>query len=137
MKNNAVVLDSFAIIGFLKNEPSADIIQTILHNANDSNQQLYMNTINFGEVIYTCLRQQGIAYAQLVESEMLQLPVNYVENDWPLVKKAAFIKWNTPISYANCFVAATAQQFAAKIVTGDPEFKKLEHAFEIEWLPQR
>jgi hypothetical protein len=60
-----------------------------------------------------------------------------VESDLALVKNAAFIKWNTPIGYADCFVVATAQQYNVEIITGDPEFKKIEHAFKIHCLPQR
>jgi len=35
---------------------------------------------------------------------------------------------------ADCFAVATARREAAIILTGDPEFKKIEHLAEIEWL---
>jgi ribonuclease VapC len=38
------------------------------------------------------------------------------------------------ISYADCFAAATALRYEATILTGDPEFKKIESLVSIEWL---
>lgn len=36
--------------------------------------------------------------------------------------------------HADCFAVATAIRERAAIVTGDPEFKKVEKLVEIEWL---
>jgi ribonuclease VapC len=41
--------------------------------------------------------------------------------------KAAEVKAEYVISYADCFAVATAEQLSASIITGDPEFKKVEH----------
>ena len=38
------------------------------------------------------------------------------------------------ISFADCFAVATALQFSAAVVTGDPEFKKVENFVEIVWV---
>ncbi|MCX6375220.1 MAG: hypothetical protein NTU88_04140 [Armatimonadetes bacterium] len=38
------------------------------------------------------------------------------------------------ISLADCFAAALAQDLDCPLVTGDPEFKKLEGMLKIEWL---
>jgi len=51
--------------------------------------------------------------------------------------KAAFIKWQTPIAFANCFAAATAITYQAELVTGDPEFEKLDVEISICWLPRK
>lgn len=48
--------------------------------------------------------------------------------------KAAKIKAGHPSSFADCFAAATAKKNNSVIMTGDPEFKKIEDLVAIEWL---
>ena len=48
---------------------------------------------------------------------------------------AAHIKAGHAISYADAFAVALAQDRGATILTGDPEFKEVEHLIPIEWLP--
>jgi hypothetical protein len=41
------------------------------------------------------------------------------------------------VAYADAFAAALAQESAATLVTGDPEFEILGDVLTIQWLPQR
>jgi len=50
---------------------------------------------------------------------------------------AAHIKARHAMAYADAFAAALAQETAATLVTGDPEFKLLEPILNIHWLPRR
>jgi len=47
---------------------------------------------------------------------------------------AARIKADFPLAFADAIAAAAAQREGASVVTGDPEFKKIEHLVPIEWL---
>ncbi len=38
------------------------------------------------------------------------------------------------LSFADCFVVTPARKMDAVIMTGDPEFKNVEHIIEIEWF---
>ncbi len=38
------------------------------------------------------------------------------------------------VAYADCFAAALGIIRKAKVVTGDPEFKKFEHLVPLEWI---
>ena len=51
----------------------------------------------------------------------------------PLVFKAAEIKAEYSISYADCFALASAIEQSAILVTGDPDFKKVAHLIKIKW----
>ena len=51
-----------------------------------------------------------------------------------LVYKAAELKADYPISYADCFALACALEQSAILVTGDPEFKKVAHLINIQWI---
>ncbi len=44
------------------------------------------------------------------------------------------IIYRTAISYADAFLLATALREKATIVTGDPEFKKVQSLSPIEWI---
>ncbi|MFQ5486069.1 MAG: PIN domain-containing protein [Desulfobacterales bacterium] len=58
--------------------------------------------------------------------------VNIFSDD--IIMSASEIKAEYAISYADCFAVATAQKLGASIVTGDPEFKKVESLVKIEWI---
>ena len=51
-----------------------------------------------------------------------------------IILSAAEIKAEYTISYADCFAVATALNFGASIITGDPEFKKVEHLVNVDWI---
>ncbi len=55
-------------------------------------------------------------------------------NTFQDVLEASRIKATYSISYADCFVVATALKENAPIVTGDPEFKKVQEIVTIEWI---
>ena len=76
-------------------------------------------------------RPHGLALAAID-----QLPIKIIEADRRLALAAAHVKAHYPISYADAFVVALAQQMQAVILTGDPEFSKIEHLVAVEWLPQ-
>jgi len=124
------VLDSFALLAYLQDEPGAQIIQSIL--ADESNEIL-LCTINLGEVYYITHREKGEAEAEKALVVIEQLPLEEVAPDRPLVLKAARIKANFAVSYADAFVAALAEHTQSTVITGDPEFKKLQ-SLPIKWL---
>lgn len=51
-----------------------------------------------------------------------------------LIFRAAEYKAQYSISYADCFILASAIEYKAAIVTGDPEFEKVEHLIKIIWV---
>lgn len=51
-----------------------------------------------------------------------------------LVFRAAELKACFAMSYADCFAAASAVEHDATLVTGDPEFRQVEHLVKILWI---
>ena len=62
------------------------------------------------------------------------LTITPILADFPLILEASRIKACYPISYADCFVIATTLKEKARIITGDPEFRKVQDLVEIDWL---
>jgi len=48
--------------------------------------------------------------------------------------EAARLKGKHAVAYADCFAAALGVQKKAKVVTGDPEFKKFGGTVSVEWI---
>ena len=64
------------------------------------------------------------------------LPIHIITPDLELILQAAEIKAKYPISYADAFLVALGVKQNAIIVTGDPEFKRVENIISIKWLKQ-
>ena len=93
-----------------------------------------MNRINLGEVHYKTIRLLGLEGAKDIMENFVRLPITIVLPDNALIWQAAELKAQYPISYADCFAAATALIQNASVLTGDPEFKKLTKVISVEWL---
>ncbi|MCJ8499363.1 type II toxin-antitoxin system VapC family toxin [Desulfatitalea alkaliphila] len=136
-KIDSYVLDSYALIGYLEDEPFADWLQALLRSADRGECRLYLHAIQLGEVYYITLREQGRATADLAYSRIKAFPVILDDTiDEKLLLTAASLKARFPISYADAFAAALSQQHHAQLVTGDPEFKPLQTQghIQVHWL---
>lgn len=130
----AFVLDSYALLAYLQDEPVASRIEKLLDNAKKEKCRLFLSLINLGEILYIIERRGGIAKAQDALALIRQLPVEIPLVDEQTVFTAAHIKANHAISYADAFVVATAIQENAAVVTADPEFQSVETSVPVEWL---
>ena len=125
------VLDSFALLAYLKMEGKYKKVKDLLA----SDEVLLMNDINVGEAFYVLAKERGVEKAEyFVNTVLPNLPIEVVPNALQDVLEAARIKATHSISYADCFAVATALKKDAAIVTGDPEFKKVQKTVEIEWM---
>lgn len=131
---SAFVLDSFALLAYLQDEPVASQVEELLENARKEKCRLFLSMINLGELLYITERLGGVAKAQDTLALIRQLPIQIVPADEQTIFAAAHIKASYPLSYADSFVVAIALQESATIITGDPEFRTVETLVEVEWL---
>ncbi len=134
MATQAHVFDSHALLKFFQKESGYEKIVRVLEAAKRRNRAKYINAINLGEVIYATKREFGDQkkIEVLANIERLEFVVLPIPNS--LIFKAAEYKAQYSISYADCFALASASEHEAAIVTGDPEFKKVEHLVDIVWV---
>jgi predicted nucleic acid-binding protein len=128
------VLDSFALLAYLQDEPVAARMEKLLENAEKGKCRLFLSIINLGELLYVIERRGGVAKAQDALALIRQLPIDVVPADEQMVFAAAHIKANHTLSYADAFVVALAIQENASILTGDPEFQTVKNLATVEWL---
>ena len=126
-----IILDSFALLAYLKGENGYEKVKKFLSGSNP----LLMNDINIGETFYILAKERGLDKAEYFLNIILpSLPISPVSNTLQDVIQAANLKARYPISFADCFVIATAIKEKATIITGDPDFKRVEKIVKIDWL---
>ena len=132
----AKVLDSWALIALFEDEPAAEAVEHLLHQAMLEKHRLYLSVVNWGEVYYNTMREvsQGTAEKRVREIASLPIDIVGVGDDLAIVRQAAVYKATKKMSYADCFGAALAKIKNAEFVTGDPEFKEVEKEIKIHWL---
>lgn len=134
MKKPRYVLDSFALLAYFQGEPAGLRVKEILDQARDEQAVVFLSLINLGEILYTVERRLGCGVSREILQDILSLPVHLAEVTLDRVVSAAGIKASLPLSYADAFAAALAQEMAGPLVTGDPEFKYLEPKINVLWL---
>lgn len=132
--DNLYVLDSYALIAHFEDEAGGEKVRSILKSAQEGKTKLYLSVINFGEIYYNTLRERGIEKANETKLIIEQLPVMIIDADKTLTIEAAKLKALYPVAYADCFAAALGVMKKAKVVTGDPEFKKFIKSVKLEWI---
>ena len=131
---SSYLFDSHALLAFFQKEKGAEVVAQILQSANKQGLDRLICVINLGEIIYMTKRRFGDQKKMEILGRIHQLGFTILPVTEPLVYKAAEIKAEYPISYADCFALACAIEHSALLVTGDPEFKKVDHLVGIEWI---
>ena len=131
---SAFVLDTFALLAYLQEEPAAARVELLMDQAIKDKYRLYISIINLGEVLYIIERRGKASKAQEALALIRQLPIEILAADEPAVFSAAHIKASHALSYADACAVAAALHENACILTGDAEFKDVEQMVKVEWL---
>jgi len=129
-----LLFDSHALLKLFQKEAGHEKVARILAQAMRSGTPMYMNAINLGEIVYSTKRAFGDQkkIEVLAHVERLGFRILPVPND--LVFRAAEYKASYSMSFADCFALASAVEYRAVLVTGDPEFRAAEHLVTIAWV---
>ena len=130
----ARVLDSFALIAFLRDESGASDVEQLLLEASKKDGALHMSEVNYAEVKYSILRKDGRAAWAKAASALQSLPIEFHPTTLDVADAAADFKAKFKLSLADAFAAALAKERRAELVTGDPEFRALGNELKIHWL---
>jgi ribonuclease VapC len=128
------LFDSHALLAFFQEEKGTEVVAKILRRALKQRLDRLICVINLGEIIYMTKRRFGDKKKMEILGRVHQLGLKILPVPEALVYKAAELKADYPISYADCFALACASEQSAILVTGDPEFKKVAHLIDIQWI---
>lgn len=121
----AIVLDTWALLALLNDEPAADLVERAWQR-----EKPVICSVNLGEALYVLIRAHGDDPARRAV-EGIRAELSVLDPDWALVVEAAKTKAGGGLSYADCFALATARQQGAKLWTGDPELIELASQGEV------
>ncbi len=133
-KAKAYVLDTWAVIAYLEDEPSGEQVEELIATAHEEQIPIYMSVVNVGEVWYTLAREVSEEEADAGVKMLSDLRIQFENVDWELTQEAARFKSQNKMSYADAFAAALAKVKKADLVTGDNEFKPLDDQIKISWI---
>ncbi|ABO50936.1 PilT protein domain protein [Desulforamulus reducens MI-1] len=129
------VFDTYAVLGYFLDEPSAETIAGILELAKNNQIRLYMSWINVGEVYYIIQRRYDRKIAIELVENIKAWPIELIKVSHEQVIVAGDIKAKYPMSLGDSYVAALTIQVRGVLLTADKEFQQLENRIiKIKWL---
>lgn len=134
MKKQRYILDSYALLAYFQGEMSGSRVRDILKDASSRNASVFLSVISLGEIYYIIARKRGVETAGAIIKDISHIPIDLVDATKERVLAAALVKANHPVSYADAFVVAAAEELSATIVTGDPEFRETESRAAVLWI---
>jgi ribonuclease VapC len=114
-------------------QPAGNFVGNLLQEAEHGQTRLWMSAINVGEVYYFLRKQHSEPLAESWRESSRTLPVTIVVPSIDDIWSAAEIKSQFPVAYADAFAAALARKQDCPLVTGDPEFRRVD-SLEIDWI---
>jgi len=122
------------LLAFFQAESGGEKVHGILKEAFDGRAAVFLSVINLGEIHYIVARKRGRETARAVLEDVYRLPLGLIDAGTERVLAAAEIKARYPVSYADAFVAAAAEELSAILVTGNPELKQVVPVDFLLWL---
>lgn len=136
MRSEKIVLDSYALIAYMKEEPGWQKVRDVIWGGYKNKYEIFINCVNLGEVYYIVYKEFGAIIADRSLSFIKMWPINLVEVNEELAIVAGRVKAENRISYADAYTTATALVKRATVLTGDKEFREVESFINVEWLPR-
>ena len=128
------VLDTYAVMMILEKEPGYEKVQELLTEAQNDQRDILMSAINVGEAYYIVRKEYCEEAANQYLDFIRATKVRIVVPTFDDILASARIKATYPLSYADAFAIALAQKENVSVITGDPEFKKVEQIVKVEWV---
>lgn len=127
------VLDTSAIVAMLRLEPGAERVRDLILT---EKRNIILPWAVLYEIYYLTTRQVGEAEAKKRYLTLRELPVTIIwQGEEIYLLSAARIKASYPLSVADSWIAAIAEQENAILVHKDPEMEALDDKVRMEILP--
>ena len=98
-----VVLDTYAVLTYLKEELGWQIVQKLLWDTYKKKHSVFLNCVNLGELYYIIYREDGPALADKAISLIKLWPIKLINSNEDLALIAGRMKAENKISYADAY----------------------------------
>lgn len=130
-------LDASAILRFLDSEAGADEVEDILNAHLSGTQAVVISAIHLGEVVGVIYRRNGKRALDRVLSLLNGLRLSVVPATGERAIRAAILKCDLKIPYADAFGVELAESTPCAFVTADYDLKPAVDQVEILFLPKQ
>lgn len=133
------VLDASAILAWLQKEPGCVEIRHLIQEAAVGSRQLFVSTVNIGEVYYRLYKVGSDELAEKFLAAAVQkgFPWSAIPATNKRVWEAARLKAAYAIAYADAFAVALARERQAPLITKDPEIIAVAESGLVQtWWPE-
>jgi ribonuclease VapC len=122
-----VVLDAYAILAWMQQECCAQVVSRLFSQAEQESIELFISSINAGEVYYRLYKTAGSKAAADFKEALHQheFPLMLVPASNARIWRACALKGRYRLSYADAFAVELAIDKGGQLVTGDPEILAL------------
>ena len=132
------VLDSSALIRYIDSEAGADRVNALLKACVSGKAGLCISAVQWGEVAGNLRKRLGASEEKRILSTLLPSEAEIIPVGGERAVRAADIKVDKNISYADAFVLELAMSFTDHVlVTADYGFKDVDDLARIEFLPAK
>lgn len=130
------VLDSSALIRFADGESGADRVSALLKACVAGKSELCISAVQWGEVAGNLRKRLGAEHQRRILSSLLPSESQIVPVSDERAVRAAEIKVDRKLAYADAFALELAMSFQDHVlVTADHGFKDVDDLARIEFLP--
>jgi PIN domain nuclease of toxin-antitoxin system len=128
------ILDASALLAMFFDEPGAEKVENLFHQAAEVDKPMLIAAVNWAEVLYKMQRKHGAKGLEGAQHFERTMPLEVAPLDRELAESAAQLKTSHGLGLADAFATALAKSKKAELVTADIEFKALEKEIKVVWL---
>jgi uncharacterized protein len=133
MPGSVSIVDSWAMVAWLRKEPAAPKIRRFLLKAEAGSIQLWMSWINVAETFYTLHKRDSPSAAEEFLERLPSLPIRLVLPDEEGIMAAARVKAAHSLAFGDAFAIALAKTEKGSVITGDGEIRRCG-VVKVEWV---
>lgn len=130
------VLDSSALIRYIDDEAGAERVEELLGDCVAGRIGICISALQWGEIAGNLRKRQGASQERRILSSLLPTEAEIVSVNGERAVRAAEIKVDRKVSYADAIALELAMSFSDHVfVTADYGFKDVADLARIEFLP--
>jgi predicted nucleic acid-binding protein len=131
-------LDSSAILRYLDGEAGSERVAEVIKGHLAGRQRAIISAIHWGEIAGVTCKVHGRESAEAVLSRLSAFGLEVIPADGERAARAAFVKVETRIPYADAFgVELAASEPDCVLLTADFDLKTAAGRVKIEFLPKK
>jgi len=124
-----VVLDTYPLIAFFKDEPGAEDVQGILYKIEKGEIDGLVSSLTLSEIFYILARYMNVEFATPV-LKYIKINLERISVSDEIAEKGGEFKFKCAkdkgLPLADAIIAATAFKEKATLISGEEHFKRIE-----------